>query len=156
MPEQVHARGAGQGEGAEAGRARGRLLRAFGLAEVYNPSMVPTLRPGDQLVVQYGAAVRPGAVVVLRHPFRQDLLIVKRAVQRRDGGWWVRGDNPFVENDSREFGVVPDELVLARAWVRVRPPRGVQRSVAGVLSWALSAVRPVRAERSLSSRLRAR
>ncbi|MEV7471494.1 nickel-type superoxide dismutase maturation protease [Streptomyces kronopolitis] len=154
MPEQVHARGAGQG--ADAGRGRGRLLRAFGLAEVYNPSMVPTLRPGDQLVVQYGAAVRPGAVVVLRHPFRQDLLIVKRAVRRLDGGWWVQGDNPFVENDSREFGVVPDELVIARAWIRVRPPREVQRSVAGVLSWAASAVRPVRAERSLSSRLRAR
>ncbi|MFI2185873.1 nickel-type superoxide dismutase maturation protease [Streptomyces sioyaensis] len=156
MPEQVHERGPGQGEGAEAGQGRGGPLRAFGLAEVYNPSMVPTLQPGDQLVVQYGAAVRPGAVVVLRHPFRQDLLIVKRAVQRRDGGWWVQGDNPFVENDSREFGVVPDELVIARAWVRVRPPRGVQRSVAGVLSWVVSAVRPVRAERSLSSRFRAR
>ncbi|WP_327707374.1 nickel-type superoxide dismutase maturation protease [Streptomyces decoyicus] len=156
MPERVHERGPERGEDPETGQERGGLLRAFGLAEVYNPSMVPTLRPGDQLVVRYGAAVRPGDVVVLRHPFRQDLLIVKRAVQRRDGGWWVQGDNPFVENDSREFGVVPDELVLARAWARVRPPRGIQRSVAGVLSWVVSAVRPVRAERSLSRRLRAR
>ncbi|GAU65414.1 superoxide dismutase [Streptomyces sp. NBRC 110611] len=152
QPERVRERG----RGADAGRTRGGPLRAFGLAEVYNPSMVPTLLPGDQLVVQYGAAVRPGDVVVLKHPFRQDLLIVKRAVRRRDGGWWVQGDNPFVENDSREFGVVPDELVVARAWVRIRPPRGIQRSVAGVLSWAVSAVRPVRAERSLSRRLRAR
>ncbi|TBO54453.1 nickel-type superoxide dismutase maturation protease [Streptomyces kasugaensis] len=118
--------------------------------------MVPTLRPGDQLVVQYGAAVRPGDVVVLRHPFRQDLLIVKRAVERRDGGWWVQGDNPYVENDSREFGTVPDELVIARAWVRVRPPHGVQRSPRAALSWVLSAVRPVRADRSLARRLRAR
>ncbi|MGD3105689.1 nickel-type superoxide dismutase maturation protease [Streptomyces sp. YGL11-2] len=133
--------------------AHGGLLRSFGLAEVYNPSMVPTLRPGDQLVVRYGAAVRPGDVIVLRHPFRQDLLIVKRAVERRDGGWWVRGDNPYVENDSREFGAVPDELVVARAWVRVRPPRGVQRSPRAVAAWAWSAVRPVR---SLSRRLRAR
>ncbi|MEU5214516.1 nickel-type superoxide dismutase maturation protease [Streptomyces sp. NPDC020742] len=156
MPERVHERGPGQGEGAEPGSGPGGLLKAFGLAEVYNPSMVPTLQPGDQLVVQYGAAVRPGAVVVLRHPFRQDLLIVKRAVRRSEGGWWVQGDNPFVENDSREFGAVPDELVIARAWVRLRPPRGIQRSVAGVLSWVVSAVRPVRAERSLSRRLRAR
>ncbi|MFH8348130.1 nickel-type superoxide dismutase maturation protease [Streptomyces sp. NPDC018045] len=154
MPERVEERGPEQD--VEHGRERKGLLRAFGLAEVYNPSMVPTLRPGDQLVVQYGAVVRPGDVVVLRHPFRQDLLIVKRAVERRDGGWWVQGDNPFVENDSREFGVVPDELVVARARVRVRPPRGVQRSLSGALSWVVSAVRPVRADRSLSRRLRAR
>lgn len=148
MPERVREPEQDSGDGAEP--ARGGPLRAFGVAEVYNPSMVPTLRPGDQLVVRYGAVVRPGDVVVLRHPFRQDLLIVKRAVERRDGGWWVRGDNPYVENDSREFGVVPDELVVARAWLRVRPPRGLQRSPRAVASWALSAVRV------LSRRLRAR
>ncbi|MFI7098024.1 nickel-type superoxide dismutase maturation protease [Streptomyces sp. NPDC050161] len=148
MPEAVRERGAGRGRRGPAGK--------FGLAEVYNPSMVPTLRPGDHLVVQYGAAVRPGDVVVVRHPFRQDLLIVKRAVERRDGGWWVRGDNPYVVNDSREFGTVPDELVIARARVRVRSPRGIQRSPLAVVAWALSAVRPLRADRSVSRRLRAR
>ncbi|MFJ9849817.1 nickel-type superoxide dismutase maturation protease [Streptomyces sp. NPDC101150] len=168
MPERVDERGAepspppeGRGRyphggAGEPGGERGGPLRAFGLAEVYNPSMVPTLRPGDQLVVQYGAVVRPGDVVVVRHPFRQDLLIVKRAVERRDGGWWVQGDNPYVTNDSREFGAVPDELVIARAWVRLRSPRGIQRSPRAALSWALSAVRPLRADRSLSRRLRAR
>ncbi|MFF4697144.1 nickel-type superoxide dismutase maturation protease [Streptomyces chattanoogensis] len=158
MPERVDERGPERERELPggAGRPRGGPLRAFGLAEVYNPSMVPTLQPGDQLVVQYGAAVRPGDVVVLRHPFRQDLLIVKRAVERRDGGWWVRGDNPYVENDSREFGTVPDELVIARARLRVRPPRGIQRSPGAVLSWAFSAVRLLRADRSLSRRLRAR
>lgn len=167
MREQLHDRGQ------EQDRERGGLLR-IGLAEVYNPSMVPTLSLGDRLVVRYGAAVRAGDVVVLRHPFRQDLLIVKRAVERRDGGWWVMGDNPYVENDSREFGVVPDDLVVARAWLRLRPRPAAgagQRSPAGMLSWALSAVRPVRplrsgrslpgwrgalSERSASRRLRAR
>lgn len=146
--------------GPELDRERRGLLR-IGLAEVYNPSMVPTLNPGDQLVVQYGATVRPGDVVVLRHPFRQDLLIVKRAVERRPGGWWVMGDNPLVENDSREFGTVPDELVVARAWVRLRrPPEEGRRSVRALVWWAVSAVRPVRSPgypgRSLSWRLRAR
>lgn len=157
MPERVHERGPEREGGAAApGGERAGLLRAFGLAEVYNPSMVPTLRPGDRLVVQYGAAVRPGDVVVLRHPFRQDLLIVKRVKARHGDGWWVQGDNPYVANDSREFGAVPDALVLARARLRLRPPRGVQPSPRAVLSWVLSAVRPLRAERSLSRRLRAR
>lgn len=156
MQEQVDERGQ------EQDRERRGLLR-IGLAEVYNPSMVPTLNPGDQLVVQYGAAVRPGDVVVLRHPFRQDLLIVKRVVERREGGWWVMGDNPLVENDSREFGTVPEEFVVARAWVRLRRPPGAgQRSPGALLSWLTSALRPLRAAPAaapasrLSRRLRAR
>ena len=139
-----------------AGEQEDRGLLRIGLAEVYNPSMEPTLRPGDLLVVRYGGALRPGHVVVVRHPFQHDLLIVKRVVERRTGGWWVRGDNPYVHNDSREFGVVPDELVVARAWVRLRPPRGVQRTPRALLGWVLSAVRPLPSGRSLSRRLRAR
>ncbi|AZM48574.1 nickel-type superoxide dismutase maturation protease [Streptomyces sp. WAC 06738] len=136
-----------QGQVNERGHDAGRRgLQRLGLAAVDGPSMVPTLRPGDQLVVQYGVEVRPGDVAVLCHPFQQDLLIVKRVVERRDGGWWVLGDNRFVENDSREFGAVPDELVVARALLRLRPPRGLQRSVRSVpaaVSWAASAVRPL-------------
>ncbi|MYS23863.1 nickel-type superoxide dismutase maturation protease [Streptomyces sp. DvalAA-14] len=143
-------------------REQGARL-SWQLVEVTGPSMAPTLLNGDWLLIQKissGAElVREGDVVVLRHPLQQDLLIVKRAVERREGGWWVMGDNAFVENDSREFGAVPDELVLARARARFRPPREVQRSVAGAgswASWAASCVRPLRADRSFSRRLRAR
>jgi nickel-type superoxide dismutase maturation protease len=126
------------------GRER-RAALPFGLAEVVGPSMVPTLQPRDQLVVQYGAPVRPGDVIVLRHPMQQDLLIVKRAAERREGGWWVLGDNPYAESDSREFGTVPDEFVLARARVRLRPPSALngQWSLTALLTWAVGAVRPV-------------
>ncbi|MBM9503598.1 nickel-type superoxide dismutase maturation protease [Actinacidiphila acididurans] len=130
------------------------------VVEVTGPSMAPTLLHGDWLLIQRissGAEqVREGDVVVMRHPLQQDLLIVKRAVERRDGGWWVLGDNAFVENDSRDFGTVPDELVLARARARFRPPGELQRSVAGAASWVTSCVRPLRPDRSLSRRLRAR
>lgn len=139
----------------------------FGLADVSNPSMVPTLRPGDLLLLHYGARVRPGDVVVARHPWRRELLIVKRAAERRDDGWWLLGDNPYVVNDSREFGAVPDRLVVARAVLRLRPfaagghdgstERGegrVQRSPSAFARWLLSeSVRPLR---SRSRRLRAR
>lgn len=124
----------------------------FGKAVVRGPSMTPTLREGDRLLVRYGVPVRPGDVVVARHPLQQDLLLVKRAVGRRDGGWWLLGDNPYSEGDSRLFGAVPGELVLARAVARYRPRRGYTSRVA----WVLGSLRPVTAGRSLSRRLRAR
>src|ERR1044072_3397505 len=58
---------------------RGRAVLPFGVAEVPGPSMVPTLRHGDRLVVHYGARLRAGGGGVLREPFQQDLLVVKRA-----------------------------------------------------------------------------
>ncbi|MER7538729.1 nickel-type superoxide dismutase maturation protease [Streptomyces sp. NPDC097704] len=143
------------------GSGRERVAEAsappFGIAEVTGISMVPTLLHGDQLLVQYGARLRPGVVAVLRHPLQQDLLIVKRLIERRDGGWWVLGDNPDAEGDSRVFGAVPPDLVLGRVRARYRPVTpGRQRSPAVMLSWLVSSVRPVRSDRSASRRLRAR
>ncbi|WP_326605726.1 nickel-type superoxide dismutase maturation protease [Streptomyces sp. NBC_01799] len=136
---------------------RGLAARVpFQVVEVTGPSMVPTLHHGDWLLVQYGAPVRPGDVVILRHPFQQDLLVVKRAVERRTGGWWVLGDNTFAGGDSTDYGTVPEELVLARVRVRYRPLRKDQKSVLGVLGWAVTTLRPVSAVRSASRRLRAR
>ncbi|MFI1395050.1 nickel-type superoxide dismutase maturation protease [Streptomyces sp. NPDC020681] len=128
----------------------------FGVAEVTGPSMYPTLKHGDQLLVHYGAEVRPGDVAVLRHPLQQDLLIVKRLVELRDGGWWVLGDNPGAEGDSRLFGTVPQELLLGRVRGRYRPLAEDQRSVRGVASWVVSSLRLVLSDRSVSRRLRAR
>ncbi|MFD5328050.1 nickel-type superoxide dismutase maturation protease [Streptomyces sp. NPDC127092] len=142
----------------ESGREPGRETGApFGIAEVTGVSMVPTLLHGDQLFVRYGARLRAGNVAVLRHPLQQDLLIVKRLIERREGGWWVLGDNPGAEGDSRVFGVVPEPLVLGRVLARYRPVTpGRQRSAGVVLSWLLSAVRPVRSASRASWRLRAR
>jgi len=135
---------------------RGRAVLPFGLAEVTGPSMVPTLYHGDRLVVQYGARIRPGHVVVLRHPFQQDLLVVKRAVELREGGWWVLGDNAYAGGDSTDYGAVPEELVLGKVWFRYRPLRDGPRPPFAVARGALSAARPVRADRPASRRLRAR
>ncbi|MGW0881042.1 nickel-type superoxide dismutase maturation protease [Streptomyces sp. NPDC002671] len=135
---------------------RGRAGAPFGVAEVTGPSMVPTLHHGDRLLLQYGAVVRPGDIVVLRHPFQQDLLVVKRAVERREGGWWVLGDNPYAGGDSTDYGVVPEELILGTARFRYRPRGADQRSLLALLRWALSAARPLFSPLSASRRLRAR
>jgi nickel-type superoxide dismutase maturation protease len=135
---------------------RGRGLLPLGVAEVTGPSMVPTLHHGDRLLVHYGARVRIGDVVVLRHPFQQDLLVVKRAAERREGGWWVLGDNAYAGGDSTDYGVVPDELVLGKVRFRYRPRAAGQRSPLALARWALCAARPVLCDRTASRRLRAR
>jgi nickel-type superoxide dismutase maturation protease len=90
-------------------------------------SMEPSLRPGDWLLVWRGLQsaqpprIRPGQIVVARHPGRADLLLVKRAVRRAEGGWWLESDNHGARAvDSRSFGVVPRELIRGRVLLRYR------------------------------------
>ncbi|MCP3784422.1 S24/S26 family peptidase [Micromonospora sp. A3M-1-15] len=87
---------------------------------VTGPSMAPTLRHGDAVLVRTGGRpVRPGDVVVAVFRSRPDLLVVKRAVRPQDGGWWLRGDNDLVTDDSRAYGVADVRgRVVARYWPR--------------------------------------
>ena len=93
-------------------------------------SMEPALHPGDWLVVRRTMVpgrplrLRPGQVVVARHPGRPDLLIVKRAARQQDGGWWLASDNPAAGAvDSRAFGAVPGNLIEGRVLLRYWPLR---------------------------------
>lgn len=94
-------------------------------------SMEPALHPGDWLLVWRGmpgrrrpVPVGPGQIVVARHPGEPGLLLVKRAVRREAGGWWLRSDSPDVSAvDSRRFGPVPPELIEGRVLVRYWPAR---------------------------------
>jgi nickel-type superoxide dismutase maturation protease len=97
------------------------LATAWAVARVTGPSMSPTVRSGDRLLVRRVAAadVRPGDVVLARFPTRPDLLVVKRVRRAVDGGHWVEGDNPFVTDDSRAFGAaVVVGRVVGRLWPR--------------------------------------
>jgi nickel-type superoxide dismutase maturation protease len=98
------------------------LPGAWAMARVTGPSMVPTVRSGDRLLVRRvrrPGVVRPGEVVLARFPARPDLLVVKRVRRAVPGGHWVEGDNPLVTDDSRAFGtaVVVGRVVL-RLWPR--------------------------------------
>ncbi|HTJ68544.1 MAG TPA: nickel-type superoxide dismutase maturation protease [Actinospica sp.] len=92
----------------------------LGFAVVSGPSMVPTYYDGDRLLVRYGARVRAGDVVLARDPRLPERILVKRATRRESGGWWLLADNSFAPGDSRQFGAVPDELVLGRVLLRLR------------------------------------
>lgn len=91
------------------------------LVRVVGPSMVPTLRTGDVVLVRYGTAPRPNDLVLVRWPARPDQLSVKRAVRRDGAGWHVEGDNPFASTDSRTLGAAEVVgVVRLRLWPRPR------------------------------------
>jgi signal peptidase I len=106
--------------------------------------MLPTLEPGDQVLVNrllYSGpgwaalprrAVRRGDVVLFRPPFDRRQRFVKRCVAL-PGDWagggvlppgalWMEGDARESSLDSRRFGAVPEEnlegRVLAVLWSR--------------------------------------
>jgi nickel-type superoxide dismutase maturation protease len=87
--------------------------------------MEPALRPGDWLLVRRSVRagrpprVRPGQVVIARHPAEPGLLLVKRAARQEHGGWWLESDNPGAGAvDSRQFGPVPHALIEGRVLLR--------------------------------------
>ncbi len=97
----------------------------LGLVDVAGPSMSPTLRHGDLVLVAWGARVRPGEVVLVRGPGGRPL--IKRAVRPDPAGWWVLGDHPDASTDSRHFGPVGESDVLGRVLCGLRPWRSPRR-----------------------------
>ncbi|WP_461122244.1 S26 family signal peptidase [Saccharothrix stipae] len=91
------------------------------LVRVVGPSMVPTLRTGDVVLVHFGKPPRPHDLVLVRWPARPAQLSVKRAIRRDGGGWHVEGDNPFASTDSRTLGAAEVVGVIhLRLWPRPR------------------------------------
>ena len=83
--------------------------------------MVPTLVPGDRILVRYGAPVTVGDVVLFERDGRID---VKRIDRIDSGGVYVLGDNEFASLDSRSYGVIRLDSVVAKAIARVWPHPG--------------------------------
>jgi|SRR5688500_9242824 nickel-type superoxide dismutase maturation protease len=103
------------------GEAVPPLGSAWAMVRVTGPSMSPTVRHGDRLLVRRvrPSAARPGDVVLARFPARPELLVVKRVRREDPGGHWVEGDNAFVTDDSRAFGLaVVVGRVVGRLWPR--------------------------------------
>ena len=100
------------------------LATRWAVARVTGPSMSPTVRHGDRLLVRRvgpGDRVRDGDVVLARFPSRPELLVVKRVRRAVPGGHWVESDNPLVADDSRAFGTA---VVVGRVLARLRPRPG--------------------------------
>lgn len=98
--------------------------RRLGVVLVQGPSMAPTLRHGDAVLVCRGASIRGGDVVIGAFDSRPDLLVVKRAVRPVGNGWWLESDNGAVTDDSRRHGpATVHGRVLWRYWPPAPPGR---------------------------------
>lgn len=93
----------------------------FGMAVVSGLSMVPTLAPGERLVIRYDGPIVLGDIVVFRRANRID---VKRVAQIEADGLFVTGDNDLVSTDSRIDGLVPHNDVLGIVTYRLWPKPG--------------------------------
>ncbi len=95
---------------------------------VHDESMLPTLRPGDRLLVDPRAyrhrPPRPGEIVVLVDPENPSRWLVKRVstVDTAAGTVEVRGDAAAMARDSRRFGPVPTRSLIGRVYRRYAPP----------------------------------
>ena len=92
--------------------------------EVRGLSMIPTLAPGEWVLVRRDVPPRPGAVVVVRLAGR---LVVKRVTRVGDDGVWVEGDNAGASDDSRTFGAVDPRDVVGEVRWRYHPWRAAGR-----------------------------
>ncbi len=87
--------------------------------------MAPRLPSGALVVARPIDGTTPlwvGDVVVARRPDRRELEIIKR-IQAIDGNGaiFLVGDNPSSSTDSRQFGAVPREQIVARVRWRYWP-----------------------------------
>jgi SOS-response transcriptional repressor LexA len=96
---------------------------------VSGPSMSPTLRDGDVVLVRRGRTPRAGDVVLARFRSMPERPVLKRAQRPAGSGWWLESDNRAAGGASESHGVAD---VLGVVVVRWRPstvlPRFVRRT----------------------------
>ncbi len=80
------------------------------LRRIVGDSMLPTLKPGQIVLVSHFKTLRVGSVVVALQNSRE---VVKR-IASITGDWQLQllGDNQVASTDSRQLGTVPKRHVL--------------------------------------------
>lgn len=85
------------------------------IRRIVGTSMLPTLQHG-QLVVFVSRRAREGDIVMINHDGREK---IKRITQLKTSRVYVVGDNQQASTDSRHFGWLPADMVIARLiWPR--------------------------------------
>jgi len=102
-----------------------RALLPWQLVRVSGPSMSPTLRHGDLLLIVRARTAAVGDVVVAVFRSMPDRLVVKRVRALDDGGVELVSDNAFAGGDSATHGIadVQGRVLLVRRSGSWRPRR---------------------------------
>jgi phage repressor protein C with HTH and peptisase S24 domain len=83
--------------------------------------MIPTLAPGERLLVRLDGPIVLGDIVVFKRATQFD---VKRVLHIEAEGVFVQGDNELVSTDSRTYGLIPFDDVLGTVTYRLWPKPG--------------------------------
>ena len=95
---------------------------------VSGSSMSPLLVDSEEVIVVTNPQVIDNLtvndIVVLRHPLRLNLLIIKRitkiiTLETHRKQYFVQGDNLDVSTDSRHFGLVDENLLIGKVICRL-------------------------------------
>ena len=83
-------------------------------------SMNPTLKDGEVVLVERGAKIEVGDIVVAKHPLEQDTEVVKRVARINERGhYFLVGDNLDDSTDSRHYGAVTREYIRGKVVARM-------------------------------------
>ena len=93
----------------------------YRMAVVSGLSMIPTLAPGERLLVRLDGPIVLGDIVVFN---REQQFDIKRILRIEADGIFVQGDNDLVSTDSRTYGLIPHENVIGVATYRLWPTPG--------------------------------
>ena len=86
-------------------------MLSFGLYRVEGDSMLPTYKPGDLLLGRkWFIDPKVGDIVVARI---EDRPVIKRIARVNDDQIVLLGDNPSASTDSRAFGPISRDAIIA-------------------------------------------
>ncbi|MDJ0898185.1 MAG: nickel-type superoxide dismutase maturation protease [Xenococcus sp. MO_188.B8] len=95
------------------------ILRKRKRFRVTGKSMQPLLEPGEEILINPNAYLQSlpqvNDIVVVTHPNKPNLKIVKRIVEiRKNNTYFIQGDNLRQSTDSRSFGTVNFNLIRGK------------------------------------------
>ena len=95
------------------------ILRKRKRFRVTGKSMQPLLEPGEEILINPNAYLQSlpqvNDIVVVAHPHKPNLKIVKRIVEiRKNNTYFIQGDNLRQSTDSRSFGTVNFNLIRGK------------------------------------------
>jgi len=93
----------------------------YQMAVVSGLSMIPTLAPGERLLIRHDGPLVLGDIVVFRHETQFD---IKRVLRIEAEGIVVQGDNDLVSEYSLTYGVIPYDDIVGTVTYRLWPKPG--------------------------------